>query len=178
MSDRRSQADFMSLFAECERQLLGYILVMVPQYQDALDVLQEAAAAMWEKFDTYEDIGPFVVWARKFAHIQVHRFRDRQRHRNWMLQPLGEEVADALGQAYESHEGVLELRREALSECLKKLTSQELDLLRQRYWSTGSLRDVASSLGLSEDQIYRRLQKIRQLLQECINKAMAELGAS
>jgi RNA polymerase sigma-70 factor, ECF subfamily len=42
-----TQEQFMRLFLQSERELLRYVMVLVPQVSDARDVLQEAAVALW-----------------------------------------------------------------------------------------------------------------------------------
>jgi len=177
MTDSNSQHEFSKLFGDCERELLGYLLAMVPRHTDALDLLQETAAALWEKFDQYDRSRPFVAWARSFAHLQVHKYRERSRYRGWMLRPFDDHLLDALASQFERHDDVLQLRAEALVECLKKLTAIEHDLLHNRYWKEMKLSEVAISAGVSSDQLYRRLQAIRQQLQRCIDQQLADSRA-
>ncbi len=176
MTRTARQQEFTKRFAECERELLGYILTMVPSHADALDVLQEAAAAMWQKFDEYQTTGSFRSWAYQFSHIQVLKYRERQRYRDWMLKPFDESVVAALVSAREQHEAVLELRRGALEKCLEKLTSEQNDLLQTRYWNKTTLREAAARAGCSEDRLHRQLNKIRGLLRKCIDQTLVAEG--
>lgn len=177
MSHSARQREFSAHFAECERELLGYILTMVPSHSDALDVLQEAAVAMWQKYDEYQGIGSFRSWAYKFSHIQVLKYRERQRYRDWMLKPFDESVIAALVAAHHQHEPVLEIRRQALKQCLEKLTAEQNQLLRTRYWEKTTLRAAAERSGCSEDRLHRQLNKIREQLRICIDRTIVAEGA-
>ncbi len=178
MSGSSKQDEFMNLFRQCERPLLAYLLTMVPRHADAMDLLQETAAALWNKFDQYDRSLPFVAWARKFAHMQVHKHREQERYRDWMLAPFNDRLIELLAIEVEGHTGVVELRTEALVECLKELTQAEHDLLHERYWKQTNLRKLAAERGASEQQLYRRLFATRRLLHACIDRRMAEKGAS
>lgn len=52
--------EFIRLFLESERELLRYVMVLVPNPADARDVVQETAVALWKKSDHYDRTKPFV----------------------------------------------------------------------------------------------------------------------
>lgn len=60
-----SHAQCMRLFLQHERELLRH--VMVPNINDARDVLQETAVALWQSIAHYDPARPFVAWARGIA---------------------------------------------------------------------------------------------------------------
>ena len=59
--------DFIRLFLEAEKDLLRYVMVLIPNVADARDVVQEAAVALWDKIDLYDPDKPFAPWACRFA---------------------------------------------------------------------------------------------------------------
>jgi DNA-directed RNA polymerase specialized sigma24 family protein len=61
------RGQFLRLFLEAERDIHRYICAILPNPQDARDVLQETALALWEEFDQYDVTRPFVPWAVRFA---------------------------------------------------------------------------------------------------------------
>jgi RNA polymerase sigma-70 factor, ECF subfamily len=42
-------------------------VALVPNVADAEDIVQQAAIALWEKFDAYDPAQPFTPWACRFA---------------------------------------------------------------------------------------------------------------
>jgi len=164
-----NQLEFTDLISGCERGLLQYILSLVASHADALDVLQETAAALWEKFEKYDRNMPFEPWARKFAHIQVLKFREVRGRRQWRLVRLSDETVAALASEYDMHRKVVELRERALIQCVKELSVEDCELLHRRYWQEASLRDEARTGEKSEHQLYRRLGRIRFQLRKCID---------
>lgn len=61
------RGQFLRLFLAAERDLFRYLSAILPHPQDARDVLQETALALWEEFDGYDVTRPFLPWAIGFA---------------------------------------------------------------------------------------------------------------
>jgi RNA polymerase sigma-70 factor (ECF subfamily) len=62
---------FVRLLLQHQNDLLRDILPLVGFLDDAQDVLQETAAALWRKFGNYDTSRPFLPWAKPFAHHEV-----------------------------------------------------------------------------------------------------------
>src|SRR4051812_44521484 len=85
--EMEQRKQLVSLLARHQRRLLRYIHTMVPQVQDAEDILQETCGVICEKFDTFrppplptpgaqggEDAG-FMAWACEIAWWRVRAAR-------------------------------------------------------------------------------------------------------
>jgi hypothetical protein len=53
---------FVRLFLDGQREILRYILALVPGIDDAQEILQETAVDLWQKFDRYDPAIPFTPW--------------------------------------------------------------------------------------------------------------------
>lgn len=62
-----THVQFMRLFLQAERELLRYVMALVPNVSDARDVVQETAVALWQAIDKYDPSKPFIPWACRFA---------------------------------------------------------------------------------------------------------------
>ena len=51
--------DFLRLLLKSEREILRYVMVLVPQAADAQEVFQETAVALWKQIDKYDPAQPF-----------------------------------------------------------------------------------------------------------------------
>ncbi len=178
MASSADNQQFIDLYRACEKDLFHYILSLAPQHVDALDILQETASELWNKFDHYDQQRPFKTWALKFAHLHVLKHRQRAKTRKRDLVLLGENALNLLAEEHERYEGVLELRRKALPLCMDKLSEADRQLLTCRYWSDETLRDLAQSTGRPEHRLHHRLVRIRKMLQECINETLPSLEES
>ncbi|MBR9759965.1 hypothetical protein GYB43_06580 [bacterium] len=57
---------------ESEPVMIRSILVIVPHQDDAREIMQETAVALWRQFDSYDPTRPFINWVmerfRSFWH--------------------------------------------------------------------------------------------------------------
>lgn len=163
---------FVRLLAQHDRQIYRYVLTLLPNASDAEDVLQETAAALWRKAETYDPAQPFFTWACGFARVEVMRFRRRASRRplfdDVLLQTLADERA--------ALQAELEARRVALDHCLELLTEHDHRLLERRYNTQASIADLARQSRIPAKRLYHALDRIRRRLMECITARLAEEG--
>ena len=174
MSNSKDQHEFARLYAEIEDDLYRYVRAAVLRHADALDVLQETAMALWQKFGEYDRARPFGPWARKFVHVQVLKYRLYKKLPSGRSVTLSQAAIEAVHAEYEQHSMVIDMRLSALHACLDRLESEDRRLLDWRYWDNVNLRTTAADADTSEDQLYKRLGRIRRDLAECIDRTLAE----
>ncbi len=173
MNKQASQHDFTREFDACQDALLRYVMSMVHDYDDARDVLQETAAALWTKFEQYDPASPFGAWARRFAFLEVQKHRERSGRKSRKLLLLSDEAIEALASEFETHQEVLEQRSRLLEYCLTLLSSRDRELLKHRYWDKTNLSELAQQLGIAERTLYQRLYRIRKQIKLCIESSAA-----
>ncbi len=161
---------FVRLLLQHQNDLLRYILPLVGCLEDAQDVLQETAIAVWRKFDQYDPQQPFLPWAKRFAHNEVLMYH-RKRRRYTFLTP---ELIEMLIERQSEHEPRMQQRRQALQSCLEKLPHADRLLLDQRYAAPGTtIRQLAAETGETANVLYKVLARIRRQLLDCINRTLA-----
>src|SRR5262245_53918758 len=107
---------FVRLLLQHQNDLLGYILPLVGCLDDAQDVLQETATALWQKFDQYDPSRPFLPWAKRFAHHEVLMYHRKQRRYTF----LSEELIESLIDRQAEQEPYTQQLQNALQDCVKK----------------------------------------------------------
>jgi RNA polymerase sigma factor (sigma-70 family) len=65
-------------------------------------------------------------------------------------------------------------RRTALSECIRKLSNPDRDLIRQRYFEGLSVAEISEKAGRSTHAIYRELSKVHGMLSRCVDRSVEE----
>ena len=166
---------FLRLFLQNERRLYAYILTLLANRADADDVFQEASLVMWDKFDERHPPDNFTAWGCRIAYFKVLDFCKRsQRRRVQFSQAMLEHVAETAA----TQRATLQLdeRREALAECIDKLSPRDRELLTCRYAEGATTQSTAAHVGRSVDAVYKALAKIRQALFECVTRALAQEG--
>src|SRR5262249_47529354 len=161
---------FVRLLLQHQNDLLRHILPLVGRLEDAQDVLQETATALWRKFDQYDPRQPFLPWAKRFARNEVLMYH-RKRRRYTFLTP---ELIETLVGRQSEHDQQAHQRRRALQNCFEKLPEADRLLLDQRYGAPGStIRQLAAETGETANVLYKALARVRRQLLDCVNRTLA-----
>lgn len=164
-----SDEDFMRLFLSAERELLRYVIVLIPNVSDARDVLQQTAIALWKAIDKYDPSRPFVPWARGFALNAARTFLRANTRRNRLKD---EDVMNLLENRRVEMSSRLDSRREHLADCLSRLPDEQLELVRGYYFEEEQVETLARRFSRGKEAVYKSLQRIRQALHECIERKL------
>lgn len=166
--DRRAKDEqFVRLLTGCQNQLYAFILSLLPDPHAASDVLQETNVVMWRKADEYAPETDFAAWACRVAYFEIRSYR-RNRARDRHV--FDESLLDNLAQGAAERVGRLGERFEMLDDCLAALTPEQQELIRLRYRTGGSIREVAQTRQQSSGSIATMLFRIRKLLLDCIER--------
>jgi RNA polymerase sigma-70 factor, ECF subfamily len=160
---------FVRLFVEGEREILQYILRLVPDIDDAHEILQETAVDLWRKFDRYDPAFAFAPWACGFAFRRVLKHREQQARR---AKFLSIESLNLIAAERPDNDDVLEDRRRALERCLQQLRDDDRQVVEGRYSRQMSVAEIAGSTGRNTSALYKALERIRRQLFECVNRRL------
>ena len=168
-TQRLEHDDFLRLLLKSEREILRYVMAMVPQAGDAQEVFQETAVALWKQIDKYDPSQPFTPWACRFAANKAkEHFRSRSRWSGF----LDEDVASLLLARREELAPDLDRRVGPLRDCLGGLSKNNRRLIEKYYFDQASVEETASEVGRSVAAIYKSLQRIRSALMDCVNSKL------
>ncbi|WP_437229642.1 sigma-70 family RNA polymerase sigma factor [Planctomicrobium sp. SH661] len=163
--------NFLRVFTQHHVAIQSFVRRLVPSRSDADDLLQEVAVVLWEKFDDFQPGTDFKAWAFQIARFKIlSRLRDLSRNKI----VLANEVVELLMAEASQEEDSLEQQREALQICFKKIGSRHRKLLVSAYQPGVKIHEVAKKSGKSVSGFYQWLNKIRQMLFECIQSALAQ----
>jgi RNA polymerase sigma-70 factor (ECF subfamily) len=158
---------FVRLFVEGQREILRYILALVPDIDDAHDILQDTAVDLWRKFDRYDPSVSFAPWACGFAFRRVLKHREQQPRK---VKYLSIESLNLIVGERSEKEGILEDRRRALERCLQQLRDDDRLVVEHRYSRQMSVATIAEITGRNTSALYKALERIRRQLFECVNR--------
>jgi RNA polymerase sigma-70 factor (ECF subfamily) len=167
--------DFVSLLSSQHPRIYTYILTFVPNFNDADDILQEAAKFMWERFDEFTMGTDFLAWAKKITYfliLEYHRNRKKA-----YASCFDEQLLETLNQNTEKISDSTKEYQVHLKECIKKLKPQDRALLRLRYFENQKVKELALRFGCSVQYVYRNISRIHQLLLSCIQKQLVQRGS-
>jgi RNA polymerase sigma-70 factor len=163
-----AQEEFLRLFSVHSQRIYEFILMLVIHRADADEVFQETCLVLWNKFDSYEATGSFYAWACKIAYLKILAMRRASRR----LHLFSEEVLGILADKALTSANELGPRREALDECLERLSVADRELIEQRYYDRYTPKEIATARSRSVYSIYRALCRIHQRLFECVENRL------
>ncbi len=161
-----SPTEFVRLFSRNQGRLFRFVAALVPNLQDAEDVLSETTVVLWSEFSNFELGTNFLVWARRIAHLRVLEHYRACRRR------LPDNVLAALVLDMERREAEADHRLSFLAECRQKLASSDQRLLERRYADNIQVQELASQLGRPVNSVSKSLGRIRRALLDCIQRKM------
>ena len=156
---------FNELFLRHQKDVFAYILTLVPDRNDAADVYQQTCLALLEKQAEYDRRREFFPWACGFALNEVRRFR-RAHYRERMQ--LDDAVIESLASVQFKSANQIESQLDLLMDCFASLPADKQETLMQCYTHHGGMKDLAARLALDPNTLYKRLERIRKILLECM----------
>jgi len=163
-----AQQRFLSLFLRSEREVFRYVAALVPNVADAEDIVQQTALALWEKFDAYDPSQPFTPWACRFALNKTKQWIERRQRWQALLEGG---LAEELAHRREELRPEVETRLKHLEGCLNKLPAEQREMVEGYYYRRDNVEKLAVESGRTVAAAYKTLQRIRQVLQTCIENA-------
>ena len=174
MGKGEKEAEFSDRLLRHQVQLFGFIYSLVRDMDDADDLYQQTCLALWKKIDQYDPTRNFVAWAFGVARYEVSNFlRTRSRSRLYFSDELNLLLAEAHG---ELDLGNVEDRLEAMNACINKLRRRDQELLDACYRRSMRVAEVAQSFGRSTQSIHNSLKRLRQAIQECVQRTLSREG--
>jgi RNA polymerase sigma-70 factor, ECF subfamily len=167
------QQRFLSLFLRSEKEIFRYVAALVPNISDAEDIVQQTALSLWEKFDAYDPAQPFTPWACRFALNKARQWIERRQRWQALLE---RGLAEELARRREELRPELELRLRHLETCLGKLPEDQRSLVEGYYHRRTGIEKLAGDSGRTVAATYKALQRIRHVLQLCIESATGSKG--
>ena len=166
---------FVRELTGCQDDLLLFIRTLCVDFHLAADIRQEVNMVLWRKRGKFTAGTSFRSWAYRIAHFEVKA--SRRKSARQPVTALDPELLDCFAVELVAALDQLPERRQALVGCMERLTPKDHGLLRQRYWSGGSLEALATASGRSVGTLKARLFQLRSALRLCIRKRLAEVSA-
>jgi len=162
---------FVEQLAASQVWLRTYLCTLLRDRTATDDVQQEVNVALWKNRKTYDATRDFKRWAAGVALLEV--LQHRRKAATNKLQ-FDESLLNILSDDYVKEIGKVTAREAALSECLKKLKTNDRWMLETHYWSGLAIAQIASQLGRPVSTIYSSLARIREALYRCIQSQIAQ----
>ena len=157
-------------------KLLAYIRAIVRRRDLAEDVLQDVCVLALQKQSEIHDERHLAGWLRTTARLRAMSILRRQRVRH---QTLNESVLDLIDLTWgELEQGPAPALRDALHECVGRLSRSARQLLTARYTEGRGVAEIAEQLKRPVASVYVTFSRIHNALADCVySKLKAARGA-
>jgi RNA polymerase sigma-70 factor (ECF subfamily) len=169
--DSASTERFALLWVGVQPSLTAFIRSLLPDFQQAEEVLQRVAVTLVRKFDQYDPDRPFAAWAIGIAKFEVLYYR-RERATDRHL--FNDQLVERIALSYQRFAEEADPIREALEQCLARLNGRARKVVDLRYAKGLSSPDVAKKMRLSAGAVRMLLCRVRQTLRDCIEKRVQD----
>jgi RNA polymerase sigma-70 factor (ECF subfamily) len=169
MNSTDQQEMFINYQSRHQRMIFAFILTLMPNWNDAEEILQETSLVLWRKFGEFRPGTSYMAWATQVARYEVLKYRARERKG---VQLLSDDVLELLADQGSQMSDLLERQGESLQLCLEKLRSQDRTLIKKRYFRGASAGTLATELGRSVESICNSLRRIRGDLLRCVQRGV------
>jgi len=167
-------AQIAQLVVKHRHGLLAYLYGVLPDAHVAEDLFQEVCVVAVQKAAEFQDGTNFVAWARTIAR---NKLREHLRRRSGVA--VDDAFFDELESAFDDVRAKVEpdLRKEALRRCLGEIQDRARQMLVWRYDEGLSAAMIADRSGQSRAAVNSLLQRIREILRDCVQRRSAEARA-
>ncbi len=174
MTTQKSNSEELAVYwAQHQPVISGYISSLISNFQDADDVLQNVAMVTVQKFDEYDRERPFVSWAIGIARNMIMKYYSERKKKHLILD---QQAIQAISQVYEnefktfSHHN--EMAKTALDRCMGQLRGRWKKVLEMYYLRELSPMRIAQQLGITKNNVFVSLHRVRIALRECVHEQL------
>ena len=150
--------------------LLAYLYGVLPDAHVAEDLFQEVCVVAVQKAAEFQDGTNFVAWARTIAR---NKLREHLRRRTGVA--VDDAFFDGIESAFDDVRAGIDpdARKEALRHCLGEVQDRARQMLVWRYDDGLTAASIAERMGKSRASVNSLLQRLREMLRECVERRSA-----
>ena len=164
-------------WAQSQPLIAAFISSLVPDFHDADDILQNVAMVTVRKYEQFDPSRSFVAWAIGIAKNEILKYQSKQGKRGL----LDIDAVDAVTRVYTKesstiHDTRIDLRN-AISTCMSRLKGKWRQIMDMHYLREQSAARIAQQLGMTRNNVFVTLHRIRIALRDCVNRRLGEGNA-
>ena len=152
-------------------RIFSYILKMVPNWNDAEDIMQNTSSVIWKKIDQYREGSDFASWGCGIARYEILSFLRKKKNSRLVFD---EGLLGQIEQNTDNKDGTrIEEIANAARDCVKKLKLTDQKIVQLRYDEELSVKQISSRLSRSVRGLYKSLARIHDNLLSCVELRIA-----
>lgn len=174
MDERMSQSEELAVFwTQSQRSVCAFITSLVPNFQDADDILQNVAVITVKKFDRFDRNRSFVSWAIGIARNEILKYyTEKSKHQVVPDMEAIQRIADIYESEQPANDQYDRMMKMALASCMERLRGKWKRILELYYLREQSSARIAQQLAMTRSNVFTSLHRIRFALKECVTKEL------
>lgn len=177
MIEKMSKSEELAVFwTQSQRSVSTYIASLVPNFQDADDILQNVAVITVKKFNLFDKKKSFISWVIGIARNEVLKYYT-EKARNRVVPDLDaiEQMAGLYEAELSANDGYEKSISAALASCIERLREKWKRILEMYYLREQSSARIAQQLAMTRSNVFVSLHRIRCALKECVENKLNQL---
>lgn len=177
--DRETENKELAVFwAQSQPTIAAFIHSLVPNFQDADDILQNVAVVTVEKIGQFDRNRSFPAWAIGIAKNLILKHYSQKGRKRAILDI---EVIKKVAQVYEHESQNIHDQKEsmvkALKTCLMQLKGKWRKIVDMHYVYELSSARIAQQLSMTQNNVFVSLHRIRLALKKCVEHRLQEVNS-
>jgi RNA polymerase sigma-70 factor (ECF subfamily) len=169
MNNSENAKQFTRLWTSAQPAVAAFVSSMVPDYNEADDVLQQVSVTLLDKFHQYDPKRPFIAWAIGVAKLEILSHRRKSSHDRHIFDS---EALERVADAFEELEPKLGRIGESLAMCMRLLKGRPRDAFELRYGRDMKPADIGKQLSMTPNAVGVLLHRARTSLRKCIEQRL------
>ena len=166
----RSEEALAALSAKFGHRLLRFAKNVLPTTQDAQEAVNDTFLAVWNTIPPKrpDPIAPYIL--RICKNISVSRLRVITAQKRSAYEVALDELAETIGE--NTLERIIEARilGQIINQFLSTLSKTDRVIFLRRYWYGDQVKDIARQVGMTENAVSVRLNRLRSSLKNTLIK--------
>lgn len=168
-------SEYIKLVEAYQNRLRSVLSFYCHSGEEIEEFTQEAFVEGFSKIKQFDTSYSFFPWLRTIAvnmlRMEVRRKSTEKRLGAEYLRRIQMEQAEK-----KNSENMETAHSIALDHCLKKLSSANLRLIREKYQNSRSYAEISDMVDAGENALRTRMARIREGLRKCIEKFQMQMG--
>jgi RNA polymerase sigma-70 factor (ECF subfamily) len=163
-------------WAQSQPTIAAFIHSLVPNFQDADDILQNVAIITVEKFNEFDRNRSFSAWCTGIAKNLILKYYSKKGGKQPILDMEAiKKVAQVYEQDPQSVHDRMESMKKALKKCLARLEGKIKKIVEMHYMEELSPARIAQLLSLTPNSVAVSLHRVRLSLKACVEEELSEV---
>jgi RNA polymerase sigma-70 factor, ECF subfamily len=177
LSKEVKNTELTIFWAQSQPIIAAFIHSLVPNFQDADDIMQNVAVVSVEKFEQFYRNRSFFAWAIGIARNLILKHYSKNGKKQVVLDIEAiEKVAQVYEQESQSIHDQKESMEKALKKCLMQLQGKWKKIVDMHYLDELSPARIAQQLSMTPNNVFVSLHRIRLALKKCVERQLQEVN--